>query len=46
MTAVKNKFFKCAGALLKGGVDVEAGVGFFKSFVAANRIIDKFLDRA
>ncbi len=29
VTAVKNKFFKCAEALLKGGADVEAGVGFF-----------------
>ena len=33
VTAVKNKFFKCAEALVKGGADVEAGVRILKSFV-------------
>ncbi len=28
VTAVKNKFFKCAEMLLKGGADVEAGVSY------------------
>ncbi len=32
VTAVKNKFFKCAEALLKGGADVEAGVSFSSFF--------------